>query len=89
MRSCGECAAAALERVQIKRAIAAAGKRYEPSAEFRAQVLQGVAAKIPTFQKRDVSHPAGRGWLVAGSLDVPAFSLVVIVSLLVNFYVGA
>ncbi len=86
MRSCGECAAAALERVQVKRAVATAGKRYEPSAEFRARVLKSVTAKTPTSQKRDVGRPAGRGWLW-WFLAVPALSLLVI-SLLVNFYVG-
>jgi anti-sigma factor RsiW len=86
MRSCGECAAAALERVQVKRAVAMAGKRYEPSAEFRARVLQSVAAKIPASQRRDVGRPAGRGWKWM-VLAVPALSLLVI-TLLVNFYVG-
>jgi anti-sigma factor RsiW len=45
LRGCAECATDALERVQMKRAVAVAGKRYEPSAEFRARIAARVAAK--------------------------------------------
>jgi anti-sigma factor RsiW len=38
LRGCALCAAEALERVQTKRAIAIAGKRYEPSAELRKRI---------------------------------------------------
>lgn len=85
VRGCGMCASDALERVQMKRAVAAAGKRYEPGAEFRARVLTSMAGKVPTSQRRDVRHPSGRGWKW-WVLAVPALS-VLIVSLLVNFYV--
>jgi anti-sigma factor RsiW len=77
MRSCSSCAADALERVRMKRAVAVAGKRYEPSAEFRekfrAKIAKGVAAKP---QRRT-------GWLWI--LATPAL-LVVIISVAVNFY---
>ncbi len=86
MRSCGECAAAALERVQTKRAVSVAGKRYEPSAEFRARVMKSVTGKVSASQKRDLGRPAGRGWLW-WVIGVPALS-VLIISLLMNFYVG-
>jgi len=85
MRVCGVCAADALERVQVKRAVAAAGRKYEPSAEFRARVMKSLAAKIPASQTRDDGQPAGRGWKW-WVLAVPALSLLAI-SLLVNFYV--
>src|SRR5271165_3548888 len=85
IKGCGACVADALERVQVKRAVAGAGERYEPSAEFRARVLKSVAVKIPASQRRDVERPASRGWKW-WVLAVPALS-VLIVSLLVNFYV--
>jgi len=43
IRGCGACAADALERVQIKRSVAAAGKRYAPSPKLRARVRLSVA----------------------------------------------
>ena len=48
MRGCTGCAAAALERVQMKRSVAMAGKRYEPSAEFRAKI----ATTLTTMSER-------------------------------------
>jgi anti-sigma factor RsiW len=45
MRTCAACAADALERVQLKRSVAAAGKRYQPNAEFRARVTKSIAVK--------------------------------------------
>jgi len=40
--ACSSCAGDALERVQAKRAIAAAGKRYEARAEFKKRILASV-----------------------------------------------
>jgi anti-sigma factor RsiW len=45
VRSCPTCAAAVLNRVQMKRAVQGAGKRYEPRAEFRAQIAKMVGGK--------------------------------------------
>jgi anti-sigma factor RsiW len=45
VRSCPSCSADALMRVQMKRAIQAAGTRYTPSAEFRRRLQQKIAAK--------------------------------------------
>src|SRR5271169_6137261 len=45
VRSCPSCSADALTRVQMKRAIQTAGKRYAPSAEFRNLMQQKIAAK--------------------------------------------
>ncbi len=45
LRECASCAADVLERVQVKRAVHAAGRRYEPSAEFRAKMAKSVAAR--------------------------------------------
>src|SRR6201998_4050749 len=45
VRVCPSCAADALARVQMKRTVQAAGKRFTPSAEFRKRVQQSIAAK--------------------------------------------
>lgn len=45
VRGCPPCSADALSRVQMKRAIQTAGKRFAPSAEFRSQMQQRIAAK--------------------------------------------
>src|SRR5260370_17976007 len=42
VRSCPCCSADALTRVQMKRAIQAAGKRFTPSAEFRKRMQQSM-----------------------------------------------
>jgi anti-sigma factor RsiW len=43
VRGCSSCAADALTRLQMKRAIQAAGKQFVPSAEFRSRVQQSIA----------------------------------------------
>src|ERR1700728_3086769 len=43
VRGCPSCAADALGRAQMKRAIQSAGKRFSASAEFRKQIQQSVA----------------------------------------------
>lgn len=45
VRGCPSCAADSLSRVQMKRAIHAAGKRFAPSAEFRQRMQQTLAAR--------------------------------------------
>jgi anti-sigma factor RsiW len=45
VRGCLSCAPAALARVQAKRCIQAAGKRFTPSAEFRQRMQKSLAAK--------------------------------------------
>src|ERR1700678_2648274 len=45
VRSCPSCTADALTRVQMKRAIHVAGKRYSPGAEFRRRMQQSIASK--------------------------------------------
>jgi anti-sigma factor RsiW len=45
VRGCPSCAADALARVQMKRAIQSAGKRFAPSAEFRNRMQQRIAGK--------------------------------------------
>jgi anti-sigma factor RsiW len=45
VRTCASCSADALARVQMKRTIQAAGKRFTPSAEFRSRIQRSVASK--------------------------------------------
>ncbi len=45
VRSCPSCSADALTRVQMKRAIHAAGKRFTPSAEFRKRMQRSITSK--------------------------------------------
>src|SRR5579864_4715083 len=45
VRSCAPCAADALVRVQLKRCVQAAGKRFSPRAEFRREVYRALAKK--------------------------------------------
>src|SRR5690348_5800398 len=45
VRSCSLCAAEILNRVQTKKAVQIAGKRYTPSAEFRFKIQQQIAPR--------------------------------------------
>src|SRR5277367_146776 len=57
VRSCQSCSADALTRIQMKRTIQVAGRRFTPSAEFRRRVQQGIAPK----PRRNL----GLGWMFA------------------------
>src|ERR1700688_1878020 len=59
VRTCPSCAADALARVQMKRAIQVAGKRFTPSADFRKRMQQRVATK----PKRNINF----GWRLAAA----------------------
>ncbi len=76
LRGCAACAADALEKVQMKRSVAVAGRRYEPSAQLRASITKGATA-IPRWRM---------GW-VWRIVAIPAV-LVLIASVAVNLYVG-
>lgn len=75
MRNCSACAAEAVQRVQMKRALAAAGKRYKPRAQFRERVAKSVSTKR--------RWKLGWQWLI---IAIPAV-MVVVVSILVNLSV--
>src|SRR6266853_1504803 len=45
VRTCPSCSADALARVQLKRTVQVAGRRFTPSAEFRRRVQQRIAPK--------------------------------------------
>ena len=75
VRSCPSCSADALTRVQMKRAIQAAGKRFTPSAEFRKLMQQSIASRPQrTFLL---------GWMLAAAATV-----ILIVGTLTSAYLG-
>jgi anti-sigma factor RsiW len=76
LRKCTACAADVLDRVQLKRAVQTAGKRYAASAELRSRIAKSVATK-PRGE-------AGWAWKI---LTVPALSLLML-SVAVNLYVS-
>jgi anti-sigma factor RsiW len=45
LRTCGECNAFAAESIRLKRAVSNAGRRYQPSAEFRNAILDSIGAR--------------------------------------------
>lgn len=45
VRGCASCAADALVRVQLKRCVQSAGRRFVPRAEFRGEVYRAIKAK--------------------------------------------
>jgi anti-sigma factor RsiW len=69
VRGCPACAADSLSRVQMKRAIHVAGKRFAPSAEFRQRMQQSIAAK----PRRNFSWSGWQaGWMVAAAAVILA-----------------
>jgi anti-sigma factor RsiW len=77
LRGCATCASDVLERVQMKRAVQTAGKRYSASTELRNRIAKSTAVSRP---HRD----SGSLWKI---LAVPALS-VLILSVVVNLYIG-
>ncbi len=75
VRSCPSCSGDALARVQTKRAIQVAGKRFAPSAEFRRRVQQSIAPK-PRRSLR-------LGWMFAAAIAV-----ILAVGALTSTYMG-
>ena len=75
VRSCSSCSADALSRVQFKRAIHVAGKRFTPSAEFRNRMQQSIASK-PRRAFR-------LGWMLAA-----AAAVVLVVGTLTSTFLG-
>ena len=73
VRSCPSCSADALARVQMKRAIQIAGKRFTPSAEFRKQIQRSIARKPQrSFRLGWMFATAAAVVLVAGTL-IPGY----------------
>jgi anti-sigma factor RsiW len=75
VRGCPSCSADVLTRVQMKRAIRAAGKRCTPSAEFRRRMQQKIASKP--------RRSFGLGWTFAA-----AAAAIIVVGTLTSGYLG-
>jgi anti-sigma factor RsiW len=75
VRSCSSCSADILSRVQLKRAIHLAGKRFTPSAEFRKRMQRSFASKP--------RHSFRLGWTLAA-----AAAIVLVVGTLTSNYLS-
>jgi anti-sigma factor RsiW len=75
VRSCNSCSADALTRVQMKRTIQVAGRRFAPSAEFRRRVQQRIAPKP--------QRSYGLGWMFAA-----AAAVILVIGAATSTYVG-
>jgi anti-sigma factor RsiW len=75
VRNCPSCSADALARVQMKRAIQVAGRRFTPRAEFRRRMQQSIAPK-PRRSFR-------LGWLLAATAAV-----ILVAGTLTSTYLG-
>jgi len=88
LNGCAGCAVDVLDRVQLKRSVQTAGKRYEPSAQFRARIAGTIAQTVSKGDAKTVSKKApsaiGWGWRI---IFVPAV-IMLILALALNFYVG-
>jgi anti-sigma factor RsiW len=78
LRICTSCSSEMLERVLLKRSVAAAGKCYGASSELRARIAKSIGTK-PQVQTASSS-----GWLWK-ILVIPAL-LVAVISVAVNLY---
>ena len=76
LRGCPACTGDVLERVQLKRAVKVAGKRYAPSAALRDKITRGATAKAKSG--------LGWRWMFAG---VAALVLLV-AAVAMNSYLG-
>ena len=69
VRGCTSCSADALARVQMKRTVQVAGKRFTPSADFRRRMQQSIASKPHrSFRLGWMLAAAAAAILVAGAL---------------------
>jgi anti-sigma factor RsiW len=69
VRGCTSCSADTLARVQMKRTVQVAGKRFTPSAEFRRRIRQSIAPKPQrSFRLGWILAAAAAAILVAGAL---------------------
>jgi anti-sigma factor RsiW len=75
VRDCPSCSADVLSRVQLKRAIHLAGKRFTPTAEFRKRMQQSIASKP--------RHRFRLGWTLAA-----AAAVILVVGTLTSTYLG-
>jgi anti-sigma factor RsiW len=68
VRDCPPCAADVLARVQMKRALQSAGKRFSPDAALRARIQRQLAPQRSTFRPLWLAVPAFLLLIVAAGL---------------------
>ncbi|HZR59082.1 MAG TPA: zf-HC2 domain-containing protein [Terriglobales bacterium] len=78
VRTCASCAADALSRVQMKRSIHNAGKRFSATPEFRKKILQSIETK-PSRSS------IGFGWIPIVRAATVAATLLVVIGLAVIY----
>lgn len=71
VRNCHFCSADALARVQMKRSIQVAGRRFTPSVEFRRRVQRSITAKPRRSLGMAWAFAAAAVILIVGSLTSP------------------
>ncbi len=72
VKDCSSCSSDALSRVQMKRAVHVAGKRFTPSAEFRKRMQHSVApVRRRNFRLGWMFSSAAAAILVIGMLSLP------------------
>ena len=75
VHDCASCAADALARLQMKRAVQVAGKRFAPSVDFRQRMQQTVAPKP--------ARNFNLGWILAA-----AAAVILVIGALISIYAG-
>lgn len=75
LRGCSSCAAEGLARVQLKRAVHAAGQKFTPDPDFRARVQRQISAQN--------SPTPARGWVAIFGVAAVAVVLIAAISFFV------
>jgi len=73
LRTCAECNAFAAEAIHLKRAIATAGRRYEPTPDFRRQIMDSIGARPSRLRLPWLTFAFAAALLVAVTLGVFAW----------------
>lgn len=81
LQGCVRCAIDALDRVQLKKSVHMAGKRFDPSAQARAKIVKTIARTAPIKSAREGGW---WGWRIVFA----SAALVLIAFLLLNSYLG-
>jgi anti-sigma factor RsiW len=75
VRGCASCSADALARVQMKRAVQVAGKRFAPSADFRQRMQQAIGPQT--------ARNFNLGWILAA-----AAAVILVIGALISIHAG-
>lgn len=84
LKLCAGCGADALERLQLKRSVHSAGKRYAPSAQLRTRIANSIASATEETASKKSATP--RGWRWGTGFACAAVILIMVLGLI--FYQG-